>query len=80
MSNSPQWAADLVERRLIESLIPYARNARTHSAEQIEQIARSMDEFGWTVPILLDERGEIIAGHGRAWRRASWATPRRRAW
>jgi ParB-like chromosome segregation protein Spo0J len=62
---SSQWAADSVERRPIESLIPYARNARTHSDDQVDQIARSMDEFGWTIPILLDERSEIIAGHGR---------------
>jgi DNA modification methylase len=60
-----EWPADKVERRQVDSLIPYARNARTHSPEQICQIAASIREWGWTVPVLLDERGGIIAGHGR---------------
>ena len=59
------WPADKVERRPTASLVPYARNARTHSAEQIDQLAASMKEFGFTVPVLLDEEGGIIAGHGR---------------
>ena len=59
------WPADKVERRAIEKLIPYARNARTHSDEQVAQIAASMREWGWTNPILIDEEGGIIAGHGR---------------
>ena len=59
------WPADKVERRAIETLIPYARNARTHSDEQVAQIAASMREWGWTNPILIDEAGGIIAGHGR---------------
>lgn len=59
------WPADRVERRDIESLIPYARNARTHSDEQVAQIAASMKEWGWTNPVLVDEAGMIIAGHGR---------------
>ncbi len=59
------WPADKVERRGIESLIPYASNARTHSDEQVAQIAASMKEWGWTNPILIDETGLIIAGHGR---------------
>jgi ParB-like chromosome segregation protein Spo0J len=59
------WPADKVERRAIETLIPYARNARTHSDEQVAQIAASMREWGWTNPILIDEEGSIIAGHGR---------------
>lgn len=57
--------ADKVERWSIEKLIPYARNARTHSDEQIGQIAASIKEWGWTTPILVDETGGIIAGHGR---------------
>lgn len=48
-----------------ESLIPYARNSRTHSKDQISQIASSIKEFGFTNPILIDELGGIIAGHGR---------------
>lgn len=59
------WPADKVERRKIESLIPYANNARTHSDVQIAQIAASMNEWGWTNPVLIDETGMIIAGHGR---------------
>jgi DNA modification methylase len=46
-------------------LIPYARNARTHSEEQVNQIAASITEFGFTTPILVDENNGIIAGHGR---------------
>lgn len=59
------WPADAVERRPIDSLIPYAKNSRTHSDEQVAQIAASMKEWGWTNPILIDETGSIIAGHGR---------------
>jgi DNA modification methylase len=59
------WPADKVERRQTDSLAAYARNARTHSDAQVLQIARSIEEFGWTVPILVDEAGQIIAGHGR---------------
>jgi DNA modification methylase len=59
------WPADRVERRPIAALIPYARNARTHSDEQVAQIAASIREWGWTVPVLVDEAGGIIAGHGR---------------
>jgi DNA modification methylase len=46
-------------------LVPYARNARTHSDAQVAQIAASIREWGWTNPILVDEAGGIIAGHGR---------------
>ena len=57
--------ADKVERWKIERLVPYARNARTHSDEQVAQIAASIREWGWTTPVLVDEDGGIIAGHGR---------------
>lgn len=59
------WPADRVERRPVAALVPYARNARTHSPEQVAQIARSIEQFGWTMPVLVDEAGTIIAGHGR---------------
>ncbi len=49
----------------IEKLIPYARNSRIHSDEQVAQIAASIKEFGWTNPILVDGEAGIIAGHGR---------------
>jgi DNA modification methylase len=45
--------------------VPYAKNARTHSPAQIDEIAHSINKFGWTMPILVDEQGQIIAGHGR---------------
>lgn len=51
--------------RNIDGLLPYANNARTHSPAQIEQLAASIQEFGFTNPILLDSHGVIIAGHGR---------------
>ena len=54
-----------IEHLALDALIPYARNARTHSDEQVVQIAASMREFGWTNPVLIDEQGGIIAGHGR---------------
>jgi len=57
--------ADKVEQWSIDRLIPYANNARTHSAEQVAQIAASIKEWGWTTPVLVDEQGSIIAGHGR---------------
>jgi len=60
-----EWPADRVERRSVNDLIPYARNARTHSDEQVAQIAASIREWGWTTPVLVDESGGIIAGHGR---------------
>jgi len=49
----------------VGQLVPYARNARTHSDDQVAQIAASMAEFGFTNPILIGEDGVIIAGHGR---------------
>jgi DNA modification methylase len=54
-----------IEQIQTEKLIPYARNSRTHSDEQIAQIMASIKEFGFTNPILIDEDGQIIAGHGR---------------
>src|SRR5215212_8392690 len=59
------WPADKVERWPVERLIPYARNARTHSAAQVDQIAASIKEWGWTNPILVGEDNTLIAGHGR---------------
>jgi DNA modification methylase len=59
------WPADHVERWPLERLVPFARNSRTHSPAQVDQIAASMREWGWTNPVLVDEQGMIIAGHGR---------------
>lgn len=54
-----------IERWPLERLIPFARNPRTHTDEQVAQIAASMVEFGWTNPILVGADGVIIAGHAR---------------
>jgi hypothetical protein len=54
-----------IVRRRCAALIPYARNARTHSDQQVAQIAASIREFGFTNPALIDEEDGIIAGHGR---------------
>jgi DNA modification methylase len=59
------WPADRVERWPVAKLAPNARNARTHSDEQVTQLAASIEEWGWTIPVLVDEAGGIIAGHGR---------------
>ena len=59
------WPAHAVESRGIETLSPYEQNARKHSKAQIQQLAASVQEWGWTIPILIDEEGLIIAGHGR---------------
>jgi DNA modification methylase len=60
-----RWPADRVKRRPVDQLTPQARNARTHSPTQIDQIVASIREWGWTMPVLVDEAGAIIAGHGR---------------
>jgi DNA modification methylase len=57
--------ADRIEVWSIDRLRPYERNPRTHGDEQVDQIAASMVEFGWTNPVLVDEQGGILAGHGR---------------
>jgi len=54
-----------IEYVATDDLIPYIHNSRTHSEAQIKQIAASIREFGFTNPILIDDEGTIIAGHGR---------------
>ena len=54
-----------IDMESVDALIPYAANSRTHSDEQVAQIAASIKEFGWTNPILIDGDNVIIAGHGR---------------
>lgn len=54
-----------IEYVALDKLTPYARNSRTHSAEQVKQIAASIREFGFTNPVLIDDDETIIAGHGR---------------
>ena len=59
------WMAAKIVLRLAAELRPHAGNARVHSAEQLEQIRASMLAFGFTNPLLVDEDGALIAGHGR---------------
>ena len=60
------WPASQPGVRKVSELIPFARNARTHSDEQIDQVVRSIAQFGWTNPILIRaETGGVLAGHGR---------------
>ena len=54
-----------ITTKLVTELIPYVNNSRTHSDEQVAQIAASIKEFGWTNPILVDGDNGIIAGHAR---------------
>ncbi|MGD9713462.1 MAG: site-specific DNA-methyltransferase [Thermomicrobiales bacterium] len=60
-----EWPADTIERWPLGKLIPNVRNARTHSEAQVDQIAASIREWGWTTPVLVTPDGMIIAGHGR---------------
>ena len=62
---SASWLADKIAPWPTDKLIPYARNARTHSDAQVAQIAASIAEFGFTNPILAGSDGVIVAGHGR---------------
>ena len=59
------FAPERIETWPLARLQPYAKNAKMHGAEQVAKIAASMAEFGWTVPCLVGEDGELIAGHGR---------------
>lgn len=65
LANVPDWPANQVEMRPLDGLLAYALNARIHSPEQVAQIVASIKEFGWTNPVIVDEQGVIIAGHGR---------------
>jgi ParB-like nuclease domain len=65
MTDMTRWPANRMERRRVADLLPYAQNAREHTQKQVEQIADSIRHFGLTFPPLVDERNELIAGHGR---------------
>lgn len=65
MATTKPWPADAVERRAVASLVPYGKNARVHSPQQVAQIAASITEWGFTNPVLVDDKGVLIAGHGR---------------
>jgi ParB-like chromosome segregation protein Spo0J len=60
-----EWPGSSAELRALADLVPNPSNARTHSPEQVDEIAASIREWGFTNPILVDEAGGILAGHGR---------------
>ena len=60
-----EWAAYNPVRKKVNELIPYERNPRIHPQTQIDQLAGSIREWGWTMPILIDADDNVIAGHGR---------------
>ena len=59
------FAPERIEQWQLARLQPYARNAKAHGADQVAKIAASMARFSWTLPCLVAEDGELIAGHGR---------------
>src|SRR5690348_15009979 len=64
-SQPPQEAlADHIIRRAISSLRPYPNNPRRHSREQVKALGRSIHKFGWTRPVIIDDSGTILCGHG----------------
>jgi ParB-like chromosome segregation protein Spo0J len=65
MIENPLWPANKIEHWPIDILVRFARNARVHTPTQIDQIAASIREWGWTMPVLVDENGTILAGHAR---------------
>src|SRR5438128_5377965 len=59
------WPADRIEYWAIERLIPYASNARVHSEADIDKMRAAIIKWGWTMPVLVDEEGNLLAGHLR---------------
>ena len=64
-SKRQQWPADTVERWPTDRPKPFERNARTHSPAQITHLAKLITEYGWTMPVLCDDKDNVLAGHGR---------------
>lgn len=63
--HAPKWPVSRGVMRAVSELVPAARNPRTHDAKHVAQIVASIQRRGWTTPVLIDERNNIIAGHGR---------------
>lgn len=64
--NGKNWPADRVKRLSVSKLLPYAKNARLHTEQQVDQLANSIQRWGFTNPVIIDGvNSEIIAGHGR---------------
>lgn len=60
-----RWAAENIVKKATSGLVPYERNPKEHPEDQISQIAASITEWGWTVPIIIDQGDNVLAGHGR---------------
>jgi hypothetical protein len=69
------FAPSQIETWPIARLRPYTRNAKMHGDDQVAKIAASMAKFGWTVPCMVADDGELIAGHGRVRERGTATTP-----
>ena len=78
MTAGAKWPASAVVERRLADLVPRGTNPRVHSPRQVEQLAESIRQWGFTVPVLVDERGGVIAGHGRALARKRHARGRLR--
>src|ERR1043165_4845247 len=65
MGDVPRETVPVIEQWPIGELKAYSRNSRTHSPDQVLALARSIEQFGFTMPVLISEDGTIIAGHGR---------------
>src|SRR5262249_39839887 len=65
VSRSRPWPADRVEHWPVERLIPYTHNPRVHSAADLDRLADAVHQWGWTMPVLVDEQGQTIAGEAR---------------
>ena len=63
--NGLRFAPSAIEQWPIEKLLPYANNPRVHDGDLVARIAASIAQFGWVVPALIDDRGVLVAGHGR---------------
>ena len=60
-----KWSAEKIEQKQLAQLIPYDRNPKAHPDSQIDKLANSIREWGFTIPILVDEDDMVLAGHGR---------------
>jgi hypothetical protein len=60
-----EWPADNVQRVAVDRLRPYPNSTRTHSRAQVAQLVASIQEWGWTTPVLVDEQGMLIPGQAR---------------
>ena len=76
---SLRFLPEQIEHWPIARLKPYERNPRMHSDAQVTKVAASIASYGWTVPLLVTEDGEVIADHGRFWRLSTWVSPRSRS-